>query len=115
MGVRKLQLYDQQLRDVIFDNRGMARLLNGIELGNKRCDRQLDKIVVKGIKLVGNAQLRQDTKEEAVVYHVLFFIISDNSPSDSVPTPDKIFIGVGEGNPETWIVDLDQSDHFRML
>ncbi|THF94138.1 hypothetical protein TEA_011720 [Camellia sinensis var. sinensis] len=34
---------------------------------------------------------------------------------DSVPTPDKIFIGVGEGHPETWVVDLDQSDRFRML
>ncbi|CAL5366617.1 unnamed protein product [Camellia sinensis] len=53
-GVRKLQLYDEQLRDVKFDNKGVARLLNGIELGNKRCDRQSDKIVVKGIKLIGN-------------------------------------------------------------
>ncbi|KAF5942124.1 hypothetical protein HYC85_019766, partial [Camellia sinensis] len=62
-GVRKLQLYDEQLRDVKFDNKGVAKLLNGIKL-------------------------------------------------DSVPTPDKIFIGVGEGNPETWIVDPDQSDRF---
>ncbi|GMP97180.1 hypothetical protein CsSME_00045543 [Camellia sinensis var. sinensis] len=114
-GVRKLQLYDEQLRDVKFDNKGVARLLNGIELGNKRSDRQSDKIVVKGIKFIGNVQLGQDAKDEAVVHHVLFFVISDNSPSDSVPTPDKIFIGVGEGNPETWIVDPDQSDRFRML
>ncbi|KAF5933608.1 hypothetical protein HYC85_029779 [Camellia sinensis] len=115
MGVRKLQLYDEQLRDVKFDNKGVARLLNGIELGNKRSDRQSDKIVVKGIKFIGNVQLGQDAKDEAVVHHVLFFVIGDNSPSDSVPTPDKIFIGVGEGNPETWIVDPDQSDRFRML
>ncbi|CAL5348310.1 unnamed protein product [Camellia sinensis] len=27
-GVRKLQLYDEQLRDVKFDNKGVARLLN---------------------------------------------------------------------------------------
>lgn len=79
----------------------MARLLNGIELGNKRCDRQLDKILVKDIKLVGNVQLGQDAKEEVMVHHVLFFIISDNSPLDSIPTLGKIFIGVGEGNPET--------------
>ncbi|GMP79866.1 hypothetical protein CsSME_00035212 [Camellia sinensis var. sinensis] len=102
-------------RDVKFDNKGVARLLNGIKLGNKRSDRQSDKIVVKGIKFIGNVQLGQDAKDEAVVHHVLFFVISDNSPSDSVPTPDKIFIGVGEGNPETWIVDPDQSDRFRML
>ncbi|CAL5375628.1 unnamed protein product [Camellia sinensis] len=31
-GVRKLQLYDEQLRDVKFDNKGVTRLLNGIEL-----------------------------------------------------------------------------------
>ncbi|GMQ03618.1 hypothetical protein CsSME_00049363 [Camellia sinensis var. sinensis] len=98
-----------------FDNKGMARLLNGIELGNKRYDRQSDKIMVKGIKFIGNVQLGQDAKDEAVVHYVLFFVISDNSSSDSVPTPDKIFIGVGEGNPETWIVDPDQSDRFRML
>ncbi|GMP94236.1 hypothetical protein CsSME_00043765 [Camellia sinensis var. sinensis] len=114
-GVRKLQLYDEQLRDVKVDNKGVARLLNGIELGNKRYDRQLDKIVVKSIKLIGNVQLGQDAKDETVVHHILFFIISDNSPSDSIPTPNKIFIGVGEGNPETWIVDPDQSDWFRML
>ncbi|THG01599.1 hypothetical protein TEA_010035 [Camellia sinensis var. sinensis] len=114
-GVRKLQLYDEQLRDVKFDNKCVARLLNGIELGNKRCDRQSDKIVVKGIKLIENVQLGQDAKDKAVVHHVLFFVISDNSPSDSVPTPDKIFIRVGEGNSETWIVDPDQSDRFRML
>ncbi|GMP65749.1 hypothetical protein CsSME_00026419 [Camellia sinensis var. sinensis] len=102
-------------RDVKFDNKGVARLLNGIELGNKRCDRQSDKIVVKDIKLIENVQLGQDAKDEAVVHHILFFFISDNSPSDSIPTPDKIFIGVGEGNPETWIVDLDQSNRFRML
>ncbi|CAL5325665.1 unnamed protein product [Camellia sinensis] len=33
----------------------------------------------------------------------------------TVVQPRKIFIGVGEGNPETWIVDPDQSDRFRML
>lgn len=114
-GIRKLQLFDEALRDVTFNNQGCSRLLNGINLGNKRSDRQSDKIVVKGIKLIGNVQLGQDAKEEAVVHHVLLFIISDNSPSDSVPTPDKIFIGVGEGNPETWIVDPDESDRFRML
>jgi len=93
----------------------VARLLNGIEFGNKKCDRQSDKIVVKGIKLIGNVQLGQDGKDESVVHHILFFMISDNSLSDSVPTPDKIFIGVGKGNPETWIVDPNQSDWFRML
>ena len=71
--------------------------------------------MIKGIKLIGNIQLGQDAKDEAVVHHILFFIISDNSPSASVPTPDKIFIGVGKGNPETWIVDTDQSDRFQML
>lgn len=102
-----MQLYDEQLRDVKFDNTGVVRLLNGIKLGNKRCDRQSDKIVVNEIKLIENAQLGQEVKKEAVVHHILFFVISDNSPSDSVPTLDKIFIGVGEGNPETWIVDSD--------
>ena len=71
-GVRKLQLYDEQLRDVKFDNKGVTRLLNSIELGNKRCDRQSDKIVVKGIKLIGNVQLGQDAKDEAMVHHSLF-------------------------------------------
>ncbi|CAL5371768.1 unnamed protein product [Camellia sinensis] len=33
----------------------------------------------------------------------------------TVVQPRKIFIGVGEGNPETWIVDPDQSDRFQML
>lgn len=67
-GVRKLQLYDEQLRDVKFDNKSVARLLNGIELGNKRSDRQSDKIVVKGIKFIGNVQLGQDAKREAPIY-----------------------------------------------
>ncbi|KAI8548180.1 hypothetical protein RHMOL_Rhmol07G0252700 [Rhododendron molle] len=40
---------------------------------------------------------------------------SDNIPTDAVATPDKILSGVGEGNPETWIVDPDQSDRFRIL
>ena len=49
-------------------------MLNGIKVGNKRCDRQSDKIVVKGIKLIENVQLRLDVKDEAVVHHVLFFV-----------------------------------------
>ena len=114
-GYRKLQLFDEGLRDVTFNNQGCSRLLNGIDLGNKKCDRQSDKIVVKGIKFIGNVQLGPDAIEEPIVHHVLFFIISDNSPSDVVPTPDKIFSCVGEGNPETWIVDPEQSDRFRML
>ncbi|THG14949.1 hypothetical protein TEA_018958 [Camellia sinensis var. sinensis] len=77
-GVRKLQLYDEQLRDVKFDNKGAARLLNGIELGNKRSDRQSDKIVVKGIKFIGNVQLGQDAKDEAVVHHVSCKLITTN-------------------------------------
>jgi len=114
-GYKKLQLFDEGLRDVTFDNQGCSRLLNDINLGNKRYDRQSDKIVVKGIKLIGNVQLGQSAIEEAGVHHVILFIICDNNPSDSVPTPDKIFTGVGEGNPETWIVDPDESDRFRML
>lgn len=65
----------------------MARLLNGIELDNKRSDCQLDKIVVKGIKLIGNLQVGQDAKEEAVVHHVLFFVISD-----TITSSKRIFI-----------------------
>lgn len=71
--------------------------------------------MVKGIKLIRNVQLGQEAKEEAVVHHVLFFVISDNSPSNFIPTPDKIFIGVGESKPETWIVDPNQFDRFQML
>lgn len=41
-GARKLQLYDEPLRDVSFNNQGVSRLLNGINLGNKRSDRRLD-------------------------------------------------------------------------
>ncbi|XP_028106932.1 G-type lectin S-receptor-like serine/threonine-protein kinase At4g27290 [Camellia sinensis] len=105
----------KKIQTITFDNRGAARLLNGIELENKRCDRQSDKILVKGIKLIENVQLGQDAKEEAVMFHVLFFIISDNSPSDSVLTPDKVFIGVDEGNSKTWIVDPGQFNRFHIL
>lgn len=49
-------------------------MLNGIELGNKRCDRQSDKIMVKGIKLIVNVQLGQDAKDETAVHHVLLEI-----------------------------------------
>ncbi|CAL5335819.1 unnamed protein product [Camellia sinensis] len=105
----------KKIQTVTFDNRGAARLLNGIELENKRCDRQSDKIIVKGIKLIENVQLGQDAKEEVVMFHVLFFIISDNSPSDSVLTPDKVFIGVDEGNSKTWIVDPGQFSRFHIL
>ncbi|CAL5393097.1 unnamed protein product [Camellia sinensis] len=105
----------KKIQTVTFDNRGAARLLNGIELENKRCDRQSDKIIVKGIKLIENVQLGQDAKEEVVMFHVLFFIISDNSPSDSILTPDKVFIGVDEGNSKTWIVDPGQFSRFHIL
>jgi hypothetical protein len=114
-GARRLQLFDEELRDVNFSNKGSSRLLNGINLGNKRSDRQSDKIVVKGIKLIGNVQLGADARKEEVVHHVLLFIISDNSPSLSVPTPDKIFTCVGEGNPETWVIDADEADRYRIL
>ena len=59
-GFRKLQLFDEGLRDVTFNNQGSTRLLNGIDLGNKKCDRQSDKIVMKRIKLIGNVQLGSD-------------------------------------------------------
>ena len=61
-------MYDEQLRDVKFDNKDVARLLIGIELGNKRYACQSNKIVVKGIKLIRNVQLGQDAKDEVVVH-----------------------------------------------
>lgn len=112
---RGVEVFTHDLDKITFDGKGDVRVLNAIKLGNSKHERQSDKIVVKGIRLLGNVVLGPTARSEAEMHHVVLLIVADDKVGDSSPNEDDIFSSIGPASPETWTVRRDMDDRFRII